>query len=1349
MISNQHGGYYYDKNIIMILGKIVKNFIYTITKQNTYKFITNKYTIDIEKFETFLKDYRSKNYDEIVQFIVSYYNPFNYFENEKQQYIIFDHEGLPINKSFIYNDINSKCLQINDELIFQKYECPKNILNTNFFHRDKLSYSQILLSLQKKTNDLDINVKNKWNIVQAGLLLRDGFVPFFRQFREMNQDIEQLYDMFYNNLNELTSRPNPLKNMVDTATIHYFFELLNDEKFMHTFNKLPQNNVDFFNMNNEFAKIELKDADVSKITKNDFNNILEKSDFFDKYKNLNTYGLIVYEIHGKLKSQTQRITNSISIETIYTAFANLKDMSLFVLVKSFCLSAINECEKIMKTSSDTLNNIAKMKNKKVSDVFTYISKYEPFFPHNLAIKTDEQNPVSIEKFSLALAKATNTNKKQSNTPIPIIEIPETINTHILDFGTYIDLLYMKTMINDAYAMINPKSKFTIKYNDLEIGNQIKYVAENLKTYDGRLTSNINLEEFKKEVNETYQLYYKLLELLKTYLEELSSNDDYIDDVINVFYDQDNNFTTNNDNGIFFHQKIIGAIMSKIGNMPNHNYYQKILESFVSFNRVLDFNDFVEKIPVFRNVLDKQLGIYDSSNPNSSIFFSTVLNKINTEIFSPNKRPINYYIIFIASLIKIFYLISKIDKYFIFKNNILNVGSMTSYMYVAKLLERIPNYSSINAVVKGLFGDLSIAQTDGFNEKFIQRISDYLELTYRSVGYNRASGIPDCMESEVRDFINVLILEKNELNIKKLPNTTIKPVREFYNKYNILDKHYSKNLDTELRTEWVKIFNTIIKNALAKKYPGHAFFHTDRKNKFQDIKSSFINFTNVLMIFFSDETTTSLDYGNAKNECSTKLNSIMDKFNTNAKIVFENSANEMRIEFDNGLVFDIHDGHALMIESSTISRDEVLNTIKKYAHDNMPFFIYLIEHFEDNNYYFEQLVNSLNITEQELRCRLIAFYNHDRKSEKSVFESLNINLVDLFKICEQNNCTSLYIKNMFDFNNNNINLVYDHLLLLPNIEKYIPQCEIESLYKINLDDYYAQQNNTNQYLRSKIDPFFNFVETVCNKINLQNIDQKNKKGETNDIKIMKRVITDNIEQLECLFAVFMEKKYNNNKLYNLLETAMSNYKFSDTYTIDIIKMFFIPYRLQLFLEQKQNQNYDNFTYDYVGNWINNIDKINKANKKILFSCDKPLNVVNATKNKKFSVDTLEEIRKAIIYNDGISDNKLMINRIFNKFVWFVVPFNLIDVLKYIHPNIFTKLTLTYNKPKLLSFMLEKIKSKNSAVESYAKQLAEKMKQESKGGSKNLNRTANIDETHYRHKYYKYKQKYLSLMNSTTL
>lgn len=1349
-MNNQCGGYYYDKNIIVILSEIVKKFIDTITKQNNFKFIDSDYTINVKKFEAFLEDYKDKNYDEIMQFIIAYYNPFDNFNNEKQQYIMFDYKGLPINEPNIQyigmSGIEQKCIQIDENLVFQKYECPNN--TALFRHRqDKLSYLEILQSL-RMDDDIckNIHVINKWNIIQAALLYRYDFFPFFRQFSEMNPDIEELYDMFYNNFNELTSRPNPLKNMVDTATIHYFFELLQDENFMNLFNKLSTNTKNFLIMNNEFAKIEIENANTSKIVKDDWQKILESKNFNEKYIDqkeiIDTYKDIANLIYNKLESQNQRITNSISIKTIHTAFEDLKDMSLFVLVKSFCLSAINECEKIIKIINDMLINITKIKNKKIIDVFTYISNYEKVFFYDLMIKTDEQNQISLKNFRKILLEKI----KQSK------NLNETTKTFILNFGTYVDLIYMKTLINDLYIMMNPKSIFTMKYTDVKIGNQIKYVIENFQAYDGYITNGINLEEFTKEVQDTYQLYSKLIELLKKYLEELVSNNDYINDIDNVFYNLDDRFTTNANN-IFFHKKIIKAIMSKIGNIPNYDYLDEITKYYVLFNRTFDFNVFVEKIPVFHDVLNKELGIYDTTNSKPNILFSTVLNKINVEIFSPNKRPINYYAIFITSLAKIFYLVNKINKYFTLDMHPLNVANTIPYAYVSKLLERVPSYSSINTVAQGLFGNLKITNDKmRINYDLISRIDNFLVPIYKSVGYNNASGVPDCMESAIRDLINILILEDNKLNVEKLPDKTIKEVRQFYDKYNTLAKHYSINLDEKLRTDWVKIFNTVIKNALAKKYPDHIFFHMDRNNEYQDIKSSFINFTNVLMIIFGNDSTTSLEYDNAKNDCSKILSLIIDKFQKNATIDFEGYNNKMIIKFNNKLVFDIHDGHSSMNQSVTDFKD-LANIVINYVPQNMPLLIRLDD--------YDEWTTVSQWKKEDFPWKFVVFFYNNREARHPIFmiHKKNINsIINFLKICEKHKCALLFIKNI-NFDDAKMSYVYDILLSLPNIQKYLSQYKINFLYKIVFRDNYEYLNNSTKYSEKQINSFFDFVEAIYEKS-----DTQNKK------KILKDIIDDNIGQLECLLAIFMEKKYNKNKIYGLFETALLNYKFMNQYTIDIIKMFFIPYRLQLFseiTEDSQYQEYDNFTCNYIDSWISNFDKINENGKKIIYSCDKPSNIVKAIKNKKnISDEILEEIRKAIIYNDGIIDNKLDINRVFTKFALFVVPFNLIYFLRYINPDIFAKLGLDKGKPFFVIHIIGNFQSQNPVVQAYVKKIAKEMRDEFKiyegqvekllkgqwkGGSRSSKKIFHNNHPNemyyykYYYKYYKYKQKYLSLLN----
>ena len=365
-----------------------------------------------------------------------------------------------------------------------------------------------------------------------------------------------------------------------------------------------------------------------------------------------------------------------------------------------------------------------------------------------------------------------------------------------------------------------------------------------------------------------------------------------------------------------------------------------------------------------------------------------------------------------------------------------------------MLKKTVLYNSKYSVLKSLFGNYDQPNNNEQpnNNKFTKlsyEIGHAMHEKYKSIGYNSYTGVPDCVESTIRDLINYLILDdNNNLDISKLPNTTLVEVQNFYNKYNTLEKQYDDNL----RNEWISIFNTTIKTSLEKKYPDITFYN-DRGSQYQDIKSTFIIFTNVLMIIFGDNQQTPLEYtNNAQKICSEKLISIFLKFNrSDVSIIFEPNQNIMKIILDNYIEFHIYDGHSLMAPS------RIKNIFGQIATDNtcqnnMPILSKLIgesgkKRQEVSRYYDILLQDKTSSPKETLLCLFYNNFNPHRDMDMNLVDmhlfnatTKNTNLNKMYDICQKNDCLDLYFECVYA--SSTVDDTRRYFKKFPNITEYI-------------------------------------------------------------------------------------------------------------------------------------------------------------------------------------------------------------------------------------------------------------------------------------------------------------------------
>ena len=185
------------------------------------------------------------------------------------------------------------------------------------------------------------------------------------------------------------------------------------------------------------------------------------------------------------------------------------------------------------------------------------------------------------------------------------------------------MVYEKTRINNIYEIINPNTKFKIKYDDKDIGQKISDVIGNYTSYDGDNIRNIDIDEFNQELINTYETYNNSLDIIKSSMMHLSkNNNNQIDAIVKDLNVSNNNFNQNNGK-IFFGKKLVDTIK-----LTMNEILTKQLENANLSQKMVNYNEFIENVPVFNTALNREIGSYNINNPKTNVIFSNVIEQIN-------------------------------------------------------------------------------------------------------------------------------------------------------------------------------------------------------------------------------------------------------------------------------------------------------------------------------------------------------------------------------------------------------------------------------------------------------------------------------------------------------------------------------------------------------------------------------------------------------------------------------------------------------------------------------------------------------------------------------------------------
>jgi hypothetical protein len=1307
------GGYYfnpYRNRNLTIYSKDDKSTLTRMTALESMSFIENN-IIDIKKFYKFIKDYRAKTYDEIIELLARYYNPYYNLDKFSDDTTIIDYKGKKIKGPTVTNI--GKIYKLSELLELDKENLNMdNEWNTKIDIINKLS-NDLIVKYNKIPYKLLINKYDRRNpikeidkqfIIDASLLASKKFINFIRKFNTMCPNIDYVINILYNGLDEPTKKPNPIKTMYNTGTIKYFYELLR----MIDIDNLDINSIhNALNQKHDFANM---------------GNILNNPKNMDDLDNIQKLftnahiSNISQIIHNIIRKDSIRIVNAISFETVKTKFNELTEKTLFILIKNLIQEIINENSNIITIYTD------KKKNQ------------EPTFQvmYNFILQT------LIREQKIVINKNNKLDMKKFKGKYDMLI-------------KYINLLKKKYLFGNVYDKIHnsslPKytdivSKFLQIYNiifDLVNGNE----EENEKIYSNFIQQ-IDIDRSENEFINVSAIYVKIIEYYNAQLNNLLNNDNEILNIVNDFYTLQCKFIIPETNKpvINYCNDVIELILRKIHVIRKNNDLNELTQYLVTRGASIDVEDIIDNLESNIEVISKNIGTVGAKNK-----FEIILNSINNEL-SDNIPRIKYYYIFMLELIEIIYHVKKISEFFA-SPNAFNLGSIITYIYFIDLYKTDPLFVSKDTIIENMFFEPNVphnGQPSYYSNKYTyinDQIAQYLDYSYKSVGYESVFNvIPDCMESTTRDFINVMILNDEIKNIdtSKLPKTTHPDILAFYNKYKSLDQHYDNSI---IRQDWIKIFNTTIKNELKNRYPNYEFYHTNRSHQFQDIKSNFFNFTNVLMIIFGfNGTIIGETESKQKEECKGKMEEIMKLFYKNGTINFEYLGGSLKMMVSIGdLTFEIRYGHSLM-SSSGLGRMDLSTIIDNQLFNKLPYSY--TQSFYSNEYYnFNQFIISENpnhVTNFSVLQFLYRFIESEKTNNLDPYlqqigesQSAFVRKIESIIINEKFGEKIIEVLDRFKCLGN---YVY-FLISSPSFNEKKKNTQI--LLKINNVVDHIINSNVEAYFNLEIDNLLLFVKELMNKL-----------PDEDKFKLIKYIIKTHSDKIGLLLDVFTFKLQN--EIYLLFE-ILSIYNFETSPVIDIIKLFYIRSN-DLYLNMTDNELYDSI--------LNNV-LILSNNKTIKFACDNCVKLIKGMKeinNKSMmnNKDILYAFTKLLQYSFKPSDGIFDLVKIVQVFISKNVPVNFYIMLCHINykiPTNINNMSFVIRITELLNILsntkqneISKQKQISEYIKEYSKLLdriilyritSDRQKiiiNEQQGG---------VYNNYYKQKYQKYKSKYLKLKN----
>lgn len=677
----------------------------------------------------------------------------------------------------------------------------------------------------------------------------------------------------------------------------------------------------------------------------------------------------------------------------------------------------------------------------------------------------------------------------------IKQIKNKIN--LLKFVRKVIIKIIEENINDIEIAFVELSCFDLRTTNLTDKDN-KKVEMRLIGFCDNFTDYI-LTYIRNSDNKLYNELYKLTNIEEEILKIESFKKTNNDWILGTRYGYDI-YTSNGDSVINDFYKKINDINS-IVNKPLESYENE----FIIETTKLLINIYKTDHYIYERKFDTNLGI----GFGSLITYIYIFKLFNLDLYS-NKRSIFHKLINIGRTVKVDYkdinnkLLNPSNSFDQNRRNLDIIDNFEKNVpiknYYTTLNYQFNDFDIVELPLKADPSDITIRKNKYsvlklLLKQFLNNKSIYNEIKYKSV-HVRGTPIPDCHDSAVRNFINVLIFENDKINIKKLPETVINEVKEFYTKYD----SYEKQKKSEAHTDWLFLLNTHIKPILKNKYSEDIFTNYIWRNRVENIgdsRANFINFTQILsLIMLGKDSLNNVEilHGSAglTNDNSKKW--VKETINKIAKLT--DSSNKIEINYTTKSNFETH---------------MVLNGIYDF-----------ITYYGGHAYLeVKEKSKTLNVTP--------LLFNNFINTIRNFSLYTNFNILYINKTREDHKYLIL-----------SLNKALGTDIIDPNNDK-----KITNFYKVFLSDLSQQKDYVDNDNK-------NAIENI--PFNVENIDEL--KSKLNKFLILNNIIYSVdilfIKYISILKNIYNEKIYNN----NVLKEKIKNNQIETEYPVEtlILKLF---------------------------------------------------------------------------------------------------------------------------------------------------------------------------------------------------
>lgn len=1207
-VVNQKAGYIIPKRFVRIndIGELI---IDINTFKNYFKYayeliktiMTEEQTINTDGLITFINSFNKPNLviDDIINFMDVFYNPlinFNKLVKDTNNYVkilIDDTNVILSGRIDTAKTHASYIVYRNNNYVVERVMPSKSEDKSNPYAFTSTQLTDIGIRNDISSTKIYGIINNMYNsdnytnisIINGLVLTKNNFISYIKKFIPANKDIEYLLDIFFNQNNEITAQYNAVKYMVESNTIDILFSILRDEQNTQMMQSLFAN-VNYDTKRELYNKLTIMTHDNMDeqmlLFMEKMNNYIDDENRDKIAKCVNVFSLS--DSFNKLK----RTTNTDIIYNIINDIKSRVDIKLL------------EYEPLVEA---LVNNINVMKH------------INPIIKNEIIVNdTDVQ---LFNKFLVTLGKYLNNskdpqikNKAKLIFYVLYLHVNDEINIsgtklkNIFDFiiRTYYNMFYeFSDKVNNDQAYKNMKKNDASKQEELWVITLFDSVNWNMHDID-----DLN-EQFELIINNYLSSNYNLLIIFSNHL--------------NYFLDNENKQEMDQ---IVFEFNALERKYEKKG--KNIEISKDITD--IIFNKVM-LDEYPDKNNKLLAILRSILGKLDLSYDINLDKLILDVNNFNEHV---EKNLNEYYFDFLKELYKILYYISKVNTLFEGEQN-LRIGDNIFMVYFSQLMESNIQFVSKRSIMGKLlkihpYNITEINDDNSYGAEFL--LQRYLFTPYTTVGYKRVNNeIPDCMESAMRDFINVLIFDNDQININKLPSTTLPSVKAFYSKYNTLYKQHKLNRDDDnnLRLEWLSILNIDIYKILKTKYPDvdmESFFNYYRNYYVVDIKSCMYNFTIFITIMLGIDADIELNYTEEnKDKISQTLSDIIKLFYDNSSINFLNDiVNTMTLSIDNAHEFRIYDGHSKMIKRESFQYSSFIKEISKVTDklNNTLFFTFLdAPNFLTNTLYQEN-----------------SFIVHNETTGQSKKYAPMEYLLIIFNLLNEQNArfimdemSEIVLDYVMEYNLNDIFYGSYFFKSIPQsiyYRKYLENTIHLTVKLPSTQDYYVVSPNESVSLDDIIHIFNDYVGG-----NIKMALEKNREKFVKDILIL----NNEKNNIAKLFNVLELLKYNEESkdIYDMFIDVFNNCNCE--ITIDIGKLIANPYNNYKLVKGKKNRvihDYEDYKIYDVTLKTNNIKiKYLKLNKKAISACIRHFDNFN----------TVTEINRTQLAN-----MKLLLSSVFN-------------------------------------------------------------------------------------------------------